>query len=211
MSGYIITRHSERGHIALIDYDESPRDPREDDHLGSIIAWRNGEPLAEATGWKSLEDWISHELGRNPEIQTGVETPQRRNPTVDDLSGLALPIYISEHGQIRLSHAGHFGQYTMTPQCGYSYVSYQRLRRQQIISQGRANYQRARTILDAELEEYVRWLNGEMYRARIWPICDQCGVANLDNRPALVLGSLTDLDGAIAAAKDAIADLAAAA
>ena len=187
MPDYTIEEREHLGHTIYVKYDMDPPNPRNsnyNDNFGTVIAWYKGRPQGDEHHYTCAEDWAQDLL------------PDRVEPSVTDLPGLVLPIYIYEHGGVALSH-GTEQPWDRRPIYGYSYASEERMREEKIVTDGEVDYDWARRLLDGELAEFSNWLNGSVYMFLIYPNC-QCCSQPIKNEPAEeVCGGFYDQDHAM--------------
>lgn len=185
MPDYTVETRVHEGHTIQIKYDLDAPNPRNDEPLGSLVAWYKGSPRGDAHHFTCVEDWLADLL------------PDHEEPSLDDLPGLVLPIYIYEHGMMALNHEPSRSDWHSRPIFGYSYVSDERLREEQIVTDGEVDYEWARKSLDGELTEFCNWLNGSVYVYLIYPNCQCCHQPILNQPASEVCGGFYDQDHAM--------------
>ena len=128
-------------YVANIQFDTSPFNPRDDDNLGTIIAFHS------RYNYSDNNDWTKEEL---------LEHIQK-----EDI--LSLPIYHYEHGDVALSTTPFHCQWD-SGQIGYMFVSHAEI----IEWFGELNLEQAEKNLKAEIETYSQYCNGEVYGYQIY-------------------------------------------
>lgn len=148
MRGALETRQH-RGYTVELHTDHDCESPRENDNLGTVIAWHRRYTLSDSKAPKYLE------------------TPAEFNPAE---YAVCLPIYLYEHGGIALSCAkvGQFAGRWDAGQLGWIYAS-----RADILANWSAKrltkklIAQTTEILVSEIEEYSRFVSGECYGYRV--------------------------------------------
>ena len=119
--------------IADIYIDDMPYSPREDDNLGTLIAFHSRYDLSDDDNW-TKEELIEH---------------------VAKEDVLSLPVYMYEHSQVALS-TEPFSCSWDSGQVGYIFVSYEDI----IKEYGKLDIERATKVLEYEIEEYSQYILG---------------------------------------------------
>ena len=127
--------------IADIYIDVTPYSPREDDNLGTLIAFHSRYDLSDDDNW-TKEELIEH---------------------VAKEDVLSLPVYMYEHSQVALS-TEPFSCSWDSGQVGYIFVSYEDI----IKEYGKLDIERATKVLEYEIEEYSQYINGEVYGYKVY-------------------------------------------
>lgn len=138
-----------RGLRITLHVDEDCESPRENDNLGTIIAWHRNYRLSDDDAPKHIEpaDFDPNEYA------------------------ICLPIFMYEHSGVALStrKAGQFADRWDAGQVGWIYVTRDKLLHEYSAKKlTRRVRETAETVLAAEVEEYGRWCNGECYGYVVW-------------------------------------------
>ncbi len=127
--------------IADIYIDDMPYSPREDDNLGTLIAFHSRYDLSDDDNW-TKEELIEH---------------------VAKEDVLSLPVYMYEHSGVALSTSA-FSCSWDSGQVGYIFVSYEDI----IKEYGKLDIETATKVLEYEIEEYSQYINGEVYGYKVY-------------------------------------------
>ena len=130
-----------KNYVANIQFDTSPFNPREDDNLGTLIAFHS------IYNYSDNNDWTKEEL---------LEHIQK-----EDI--LSLPVYMYEHSGIAL-RTTPFNCKWDSGQIGYIFVSHAEI----IECFGKLNLDQAGKNLIAEIDEFSEYCNGEVYGYQIY-------------------------------------------
>lgn len=137
----VIDERTHRGLTISLYHDEDCSSPRENNNLGTIIAWHRRYSLSDDDAPKHLE-------------------PEDFDPKA---YAVCLPVFMYEHSGVALS-TGDFGDKWDSGQVGWIYVT-----RDKMLREMQANYATkqviAKTIniLKCEIDEYGKYVNGECY------------------------------------------------
>jgi hypothetical protein len=126
-------------YVANIHIDDMSFSPREDDNFGTLIAFHSKYDLSDN------QDFTKEEL---------IEHIQR-----DDI--FALPVYFYEHSSIALSTAPFNCEWD-SGQVGYIFVTYEDIEKEGW------NTKQAEKFLISEIETYSNYINGDVYRYKIY-------------------------------------------
>lgn len=135
------------GYTARIEYDMdgSSSDPRENDNLGTIIGWHRRYNLGDENGLKLDMD------------------PREFEAALQRERAIYLPVFMYEHSGVALS-TGSFGDPWDSGQVGFIYADRAKVLKEysaKIVT--KAVRDKALQVLKYEIEEYGKWLNGEVY------------------------------------------------
>jgi len=136
-----IERIETKRFIADIYIDDMPYSPREDDNLGTLIAFHSRYDLSDDDNW-TKEELIEH---------------------VAKEDVLSLPVYMYEHSQVALS-TEPFSCSWDSGQVGYIFVSHAEI----IECYGKLDLDTAKKCLETEIDEYGLYLNGEVYGYKVY-------------------------------------------
>jgi hypothetical protein len=135
-----LDRYTHDGLTIRILYDEDCSSPRENDNLGTIIAWHRRYRLSDEDA---------------PAIDSSDFNPADY--------AICLPIYMLDHSGIALS-TGSFGDPWDSGQVGWIYVTREKMLKDAMAKRAtRKVIENAMRVLKAEIEEYGQYVNGECY------------------------------------------------
>ncbi|MGB9825435.1 MAG: hypothetical protein ACPLRU_02070 [Desulfofundulus sp.] len=181
--------------------DETCPSPREWDNLGTMVCWHRKYYLGDRHDYRNPEDFW-YELAEKVVGDTGrVEamTPERREKVVRE-NAIVLPLYLYDHGGLRMNTTG-FSCSWDSGQVGWIYVLKEKVREEYGVKRiTRDVYDRVLTVLRAEVEDYDRWLRGEVYGFTVYEVVggdivsvDSCaGFYGSDPRENGILGEVPD-------------------
>jgi hypothetical protein len=135
------------GAVLKIYYDENCPNPREWDNLGTMVCghrrYRLGDEQAKNTElYSNWEEWREGELGKDV---------------------IALPLYLYDHGGLAINTTG-FSCPWDSGQVGWIYVTKEKVREEYGVRRVTKKIRdRVLAVLKAEVEEYNRWLQGDVY------------------------------------------------
>jgi hypothetical protein len=147
----LVKEINKNGAVLKIYQDQDCPSPREGDNLGTMVCghrcYRLGDEEAKNTElYSSWEEWREKELGKDV---------------------IALPLYLYDHSGLAMSTRGDiypFNDPWDAGQVGWIYVTLKKVRDwfgvKKVTKKLRA---RVLEILVAEVEEYSRWLKGDVY------------------------------------------------
>lgn len=150
-SMYEVYRAESKDAVLKIFRDEDAPNPREWDNLGTMVCghrrYRLGDEQAANTElYGSWDEWLEGELGKDV---------------------IALPLYLYDHGGLAMSTEGWrypFNDPWDAGQVGWIYVTKEKVRREYGVKRvTRKVRDRVLAVLEAEVEEYSRWLEGDVY------------------------------------------------
>ena len=128
------------GLIIEICQDENPDSPRENDNVGTMVCWHNRYKLGDKHDFQTPQDFNEW---KNLEISTG-----------EDFT--ILPLYLYDHSGITMS-VNQFSCPWDSGQVGWIFVTKSKLKKEKI------DIKRAEDILRAEVEEYDKYLTGDVW------------------------------------------------
>lgn len=144
------------GYSLEIYPDDDPESPREWDNLGKMICLHSRYSLGDEhdykskdyNGWDEIEDQIKQD---NPDC-------------------LIRPLYLMDHSGLSIS-MGPFGCPWDSGQIGFIFITKERM-----VEELKGSVERAEEVLEAEVETYNQYLQGDIYGfiLRNKP-CDKCG------------------------------------
>lgn len=144
-----------KGHTIRIVEDIDPQSSRDFCNLGTMVCFHkkyhlgdggHGLTPSDFEGWADLEDYL-----------------RRRED-----AAVVLPLYLYEHGGITM-RTTPFGCRFDSGQVGFIYVAKSTL----LVEHGSVDEERARAVLEAEVEAYDDYLTGSVYGFQIeGPDCD---------------------------------------
>ena len=174
LNDYVIVRKDHRGgdrwvRVTIL-YDPNPEDPRDWDNLGTMVCFHK-----------------RYNLGDDDH---GFETPHQFREFLEDNEGkvLVLPLYLMDHSGLSLSTSDTMFRMVDSVgwdwgQVGWIYVTYDKIREwfgvRRVTKQV---LERAVRALEAEVEEYNKYLNGDVLGFVIeehdpkecWKVVDSC-------------------------------------
>lgn len=124
--------------------DELSESPREWDNLGTIAAWHRRYTIGEKQPSITPSEWLANLLLEDPNV-------------------VVLPVYMYEHGNIAISTSS-FGCPWDSGQVGYIYAHTDKILKE--YGRKRMSDKLRKTvihILSAEIDEYSKFLSGEVY------------------------------------------------
>jgi hypothetical protein len=136
-----------QGLTVSLHVDEDCSSPRDWDNLGTLVAWHRRYTLGDEQPLDTPDQWIA----------------AWRSDNADWRSAVILPVFMHEHGNVALG-VRDFGDPWDSGQVGWIYVLPARIRKEygcKHIS-GRVRAEVA-AVLQGEVEEYSRYVNGECY------------------------------------------------
>src|SRR5262245_42634018 len=142
-NGAVETRTHRDLTVALY-HDEDCSSPRENDNLGTVIAWHRRYSLSDTDAPKHIE-------------------PQQFDPGAYPV---CLPVFMYEHGGIALSvgRGGQFSDPWDSGQLGWIYVEREKLLREYSVKRlSKQIIEKATTVLTSEIEEYSKFVEGQCY------------------------------------------------
>lgn len=146
-------------HIGKVIVDEAPQTPREWDNLGVMACFHGKYSLPNETdlktemfsSWDEMEKHIIKELG----------------------AIVILPMYMMDHSGLAVS----VKQYSCpwdSGQIGFVFVT-EEILKNEYGDAGEKSQEKARTVMEAEVETYSQYLNGDVYGYEIYERCPECG------------------------------------
>lgn len=136
--------------------DESPENPRDWDNLGVIVGWHRRYTIGDKHNHENpadFKDWA------------------KSHPSI------VLPVYMYDHSGIALSTSNScypFNDMWDAGQVGYIFVEISKVKSEfNWHNLTRARIEKINKILQAELQEYAYYINGEVYG--FINTCDVCG------------------------------------
>ena len=127
--------------------DEDPQSPREWDNAATLVCWSRRYTLGDEQPSVDPSEWLEGYKAANPEA-------------------LIVPIYKYEHSGIALS-TGAFSCPWDSGQCGYAVISADKIAKEWPLSDmhptPEAQREAARKCIDAEVETYSAYCNGDVY------------------------------------------------
>lgn len=141
MSERAIDRITHKGLTIEIWHDPDCSSPRENDNLGTIVAWHRRYTLSDKEAPKC--------------------EPAEFDPAEYEI---CLPLQMFEHGDILLRAGAPFGDRWDSGQVGWIYVTAEKLQHEYSDDHTPASrLEHATKVLQSEVEEYSRYVNGECY------------------------------------------------
>lgn len=127
--------------------EDNPIDPREWDNLGKMICFSRHYNLGDKhdidpddfSSWEEIAAYLESELG----------------------AVIVLPLYLLDHSGLRMS-VGSFHDPWDSGQCGLIYVDYHTMNKE-YGNTLQENIERATKVLEGEVEEYDKYLSGDVY------------------------------------------------
>lgn len=145
MSGIVETIEGKSGLKLEIRYDEFPPNPRVDyDNLGTMVC--------------------RHKKYSFGDVNTESEV-QKVMSEINSANALIIPIYMYEHGGIAFK-ASPFSDTWDSGQLGIMYVSHEKIIHE-YGSLSEHSLERAQKVMIGELEDYSKYVNGEIYEYRV--------------------------------------------
>lgn len=156
---YVLDKVEHNGLVIEIVDDESPMDPREWDNIGTMVCFHKRYELGDKTSYRS-EDYESWE-----ELYTAIE----------ENGGIHIkPLYLSDHSGISIRIGAWHGlaQHAQwdSGQVGFIYTT-----KEALASYGVTDELTAVIGLGHEVEEYDRYLRGDVCGYLIKKACLSCG------------------------------------
>ncbi|MFW6024991.1 MAG: hypothetical protein ACOCRX_01485 [Candidatus Woesearchaeota archaeon] len=148
-----------KNHNIEIHTDDSPMSPREDDNLSQIHAWHKRVNLGDEGYNYNLDFQTEHDR-----LEDNLKQARKNNDIV-------YPLYIYQHSGIALSLDNSHYPFTDkwdAGQVGYVIVSREKVLKE--FSRERLTKKlrnKVRRIIEAEIETYNQYLNGEIYGYKI--------------------------------------------
>jgi hypothetical protein len=151
---------SQKTYKLVVEQDTDPRDPREDDNLGTIVCFHRRYNLGDPHNY-STNDYENWE-----ELKAAIV--QNEDP------GVILPLYLYDHSGITIS-TSPFGCRWDSGQIGWVFVSKAALRGEystQRLTQSILD--KAKGVLEAEVKAYDQYLSGDVYSYEVIEVtkCD---------------------------------------
>ena len=178
---------SHRGYTINVWPEEDPISPREDSVFGHMVCWNSRYALGDKHCYRTPAEFNAD--------------PERKNDVV------ILPLYLYDHSGITIS-TGPFSCPWDSGQVGYIYINKKNvlneLGGQRITSKLRA---KARTILEAEVEAYDRYLRGDYVRTSITGPDSELvgGCGDYDDMDYAISEAKAEIDSIIKLKKDELA------
>lgn len=127
--------------------DDNPIDPREWGNLGKMVCFSHHYNLGDKhdidpddfNSWEEIADYLESELG----------------------AVIILPLYLYDHSGLRMS-VGSFNDPWDSGQCGFIYIDYHTMNKE-YGNTLQSNIELATKVLIAEVEEYDKYLSGDVY------------------------------------------------
>jgi len=153
---YLAEQEQYKGHTIKIYQDPEPIDPRDgghQDNFGTMVCFHKRYNLGDEhglissnfDGWSELEGYLIKELD----------------------AAVALPLYVYDHSGITIRTAP-FSCPWDSGQVGFIYATRQNIRNNYGVKRiWRGTLERATKLLESEVEEYDRYLTGQVYGYRI--------------------------------------------
>ena len=142
-----------KGHVISVSPDDNPSDPRENDNLGTMICFHR-----------------RYNLGDKHKFSDSQEFLEWLKENKNDIA-ICLPIFMYEHSEVSLSTSNKkypFNDRWDAGQVGIVYVTKETLKKEYPIDQPQEKtIEIATNVLVAEVEEYSRYLNGDIYGYQI--------------------------------------------
>lgn len=188
------------GCTVAIRLDLEPESPREWSNLGRLVCWHRRYNLGDEQPRGSVDEWFVEQLGERGEaIREECEAAERSDRELQERlweefqrDHEIVPLYLYDHGGLSMQTSA-FATAWDSGQVGLAYVSHERIR-EEYGDVNRETIEKARGVLEAEVEVYDAFLRGEAYGftiERAGEVVDSCW------------GFIGDLDEVREAATDA--------
>ncbi|WP_275372609.1 hypothetical protein [Clostridium tertium] len=177
MENYIERYENDKYRLTIYN-DTTPQDPREWSNLGTMLTWsRNG--LGDKNDYSSPSDFLISILHFNG---VPVKDDESISKLFDRASkyALILPLFLYEHSGMSM-RTYRFGPdpYWDCCQVGYIYATHGQIK-QEYGSLTQENIEKAKKVLEGEVETYSLFIEGEVYGYKLEEksLCSHCGHAD---------------------------------
>lgn len=152
MSDTLVETMTVKNRIVEIHQDTDPHNPRENEHFGTMVCWHSRYNLGEKHGY---------------------DTPDDFRAEWNEDNAVILPLYLYDHSGITMS-TGPFSCPWDSGQVGYIYASKEQITKE--FGKGKMALEKAKKLLEAEVEEYDYYLTGQVYGIKVLEKvhCDSC-------------------------------------